>query len=195
MAQTARIQTTHFLANSLTTLFTLTAAAAGGWIAIAATVGTDTMWRAAAAGIGGLVAGAGADSQIRPLLHALNDTAPTHDGADTPTVPSRRADVLDRLTDAICADAAQRAAIDSWILDRGSELPGSAVEWEGEKDGTARYELAFDAYVLYQPGPVPETAFRFVAPDSDEPIVLTSLLQLQELLQQLADGDAVQTAA
>ena len=102
---------------------------------------------------------------------------------------------LDRLTDAICADAAQRAATDFWTLDHSSELLGSAIEWEGEKDGTARYELAFDAYVLYQPGPIPESAFTFVAPDSDEPILLTSLLQLQDLLQQLADRDAVKRAA
>ncbi|MGW2826359.1 hypothetical protein ACWC24_36050 [Streptomyces sp. NPDC001443] len=191
MAPTAHSQTTRrrtkvvtFLANSCSVLFTLTAAAAGGWVTYAATVGADTTWRAAAAGIGGLVAGAG---------HAVT-TAATHHEDEAPT-PLSPADVFDRLADAICADAAQRAATDSWTLDHGSELLGSAVEWEGEKDGTARYELAFDAYVLYQPGPVPETAFRFVAPDSDEPIVLTSLLQLQELLQQLADGDAVQTAA
>ncbi|WP_331744622.1 hypothetical protein OG762_50435 (plasmid) [Streptomyces sp. NBC_01136] len=192
MAQTARSQTTRrrtkfvtFLANSFSVLFTLASAAAGGWITYAATVGADTTWRAAAAGIGGLAVGAG---------HAVTSAAATHNEDEAPT-PLSPVDVFNRLADAICADAAQRAAIDSWILDRGSELLGSAEEWEGGKDGTARFELAFDAYVLYQPGPAPESAFRFLAPDSDEPIVLTSLLQLQELLQQLADGDAVETAA
>ena len=191
MAQTARSKTprrrtrsVRLLSNSVNMLYSLASGAAGGWITYAATVGADTSWRAAAAGIGGLVAGAG---------HAVT-TAATRNEDEAPA-PRSAVDVFDRLAHAICADAAQRAANDSWTLDHGSELLGSATEWEGEKDGTARYELAFDAYVLYQPGPVPESAFRFVSPDSDEPITLASLLQLQELLQKLSDGDAVKTAA
>jgi hypothetical protein len=97
--------------------------------------------------------------------------------------------------DAICVDAAERAAGDSWGLDLAHELLGCAGEWAGAKDGTARFDLAFDSHILYRPGPVPETAFTFVSPDPYEETVITSLLHLRELLQALADRDAVDTTA
>jgi hypothetical protein len=188
MAQTVNVETARrrveFLAGSLTVFLTLTAAAAGGWVGYTATVGTETAWRAVAAGIGGLVAGAGADSQIigpvlRPLYALNRGATAAGDDATAVFVP---VSIFGRLEDAIRVDAADRAASASWNLDRSGELLGAADEWEGETDGTARFDLPFNSYVLYQPGPVPETTFRFVAPSSHDQVAVTSLLQLQGLL-------------
>ncbi|MGW7647296.1 hypothetical protein [Streptomyces bobili] len=185
-----------FLAGSLTVFLTVMAAAVGGWVGYAATVGSESVWRAVAAGISGLVAGAGADSQIvgpllRPL-YALDRTGATAPGEDAPAV-FVPVSIFGRLEDAIRVDAADRAAGASWNLDRSGVLLGAADEWEGETDGSARFDLPFGSYVLYQPGPGPETVFTIVAPDSHDQVAVTSLLQLQGLLWQLGGGGPVET--
>jgi hypothetical protein len=187
--------------EGLSCLLTLVAAALGGLLGFYAThvaLGASSLWGAVIAGVAGLVVGAGADSLIvdpvlRPLFR-LTSTAGTSSTA-TGVASGSSDNVLDRLAQVVRADAAQAAMNASWRLDRGHELLNNdAAAWQGAADGTATFDLGNGAHLKYADSDGQPT-FTFATENSDASVIVTSALQLRELVQQHVDRTSATAAA
>jgi hypothetical protein len=143
---------------------------------------------------------------VRPLRRLTSDTASrpasytgigdTDDPDDAETaLPDSPEDAVARVAEAACADAASHAAADSYRIDHGRVLLYKADRWQGFEDGTARFYLAPGAQLRYwrdtkDGGAYPRVEYTFVSSDADDPIEITSMRQLRELLEVHANPES-----
>lgn len=171
------------------TSVTLTSAAFGGYIGYGAAPGPwPTGRKAALAGIAAVTVAVGAEALLQdataPLRHLTNSTG---SGAQPEISPATAHEGLTRLREAVCVDAALRAAADSFEIDYGRKLLGEPDRWQGYPDGTAVTLLAPGAYLRYRRDSeadgvtAPRKTFTFVTGEADNSVRIISLSQLQQL--------------
>ncbi|MEU0031721.1 hypothetical protein [Streptomyces sp. NPDC006335] len=214
MSQTKRAAATaaaYIGAITVTGLeFVIVAAAActGGWVGATAP-GVPTAWAGALAGCLGLglaVAGMQMIDSFRASVRAFaraSSSAPMH-VPDAPkdaegSLPSTPEGIIERLNQAARADAAKQAAQNSYGLDHARDLLHNADQWIGFEDNTAWFPLADGAYVQYSnkddAGFTVHT-YTFVVPEADaEPVTLTSMAQLRDLVKQHVNREPQEASA
>ncbi|MDW8478433.1 hypothetical protein R3L02_42570 [Streptomyces scabiei] len=170
----------------------------GGWIG-STTPGLSPAWAGVSAGIFGLGLAAGANDILASFMASLRARTRTSPSPAAPaseqseektTLPSNTDDVLELLTEAAAAGAAHQAAMYSGKLDPAHALLDRTELWVGVDGTSALFRLADGAYVYYEKdesGSHPSHLYSFVVPETgNEPVPVTSLEQVRDLLEQHA---------
>ncbi|KMS74230.1 hypothetical protein ACM01_15040 [Streptomyces viridochromogenes] len=173
------------------------AAGVGGWV-VFYVPDTPTPEIAVSAGVFGLAFALGVHEALDSFmssLRALTRTSPSpsapsggpHTQEQEEGLPTNAEELMDRLSEAARAGAAREAARYSGKVDPAGSLLDKPRLWVGVDGTSAVFPLVDGAYLLYRQVEgknFPTHEYAFVTEAEDEPVRVTSLEQVRDLVQQ-----------
>lgn len=128
---------------------------------------------------------------LRRLIGKAGRPLSSPRGRTAPVLPDTLEEGLAQAAAATAADATHRAATAAWRIDQGDNFLRDDARWQGCENGEAFFYLAPAVWLHYRSKENKvgrEPHFALLTSDSDQPVPITSLVQIRDHLMARSDG-------